>query len=341
MKKTMKNVMLVSVWLVVAAIFGCAMVLYFWTGSETGTQDNPQVSRSALQAPRTEPVEVVLKRQLGITATCHSNNEQAVKEAIKGVNELFDDMKARVPAFVEDIYGIKTKLKIIGKGTCDLWPWQKNRSRVKSLIEKKFAEHVITAAQLLGRINAISCGFTTSLTENKNRLALSVTSNLADALPQQMAVDTEIIRAAMNREIDRSVKPLLINNLGGEAASIVIAEVSAAIAINIFSRAMSQASVSIATETAATCSAAALSGWATFGIGLIVAVVVDYFVSHYAKDKMTAALNERIEQMSKVVLDGVDGKPGYTAMLDDVTKAINIAEWHAVSNSVVACYSSL
>jgi len=68
--------------------------------------------------------------------------------------------------------------------------------------------------------------------------------------------------------------------------------------------------------SAAVLGAGAASSWWTFGIGLVVGVIVDQIIAavwgwtYDPHGKLVAMMNTKIDEVRGLVLDGADGKPG-------------------------------
>jgi len=257
-----------------------------------------------------------------------SNRQAAAKGEVK-MRAVFEQMRAQVPAFVEDINGLGTKCKTLCKGAADLWPYQQDRTRVQRMVEEKWKKHMITPEDVERRLTTILQEFMVELNAERNRMLVDVGSALRQVKADEVCLDDRV-RCAFDKEFETKLKGLLATSLKAEIASLVISEAAAVAIVNVVSQVLVKVGI---------LAAGGLSAPMTFGIGLVVGLIVDWIISNYAEAMMRENLVAELNKLERMVMDGegIDAL-GMAAVLHKTAEAVSMAEQEAVRKTFAVRY---
>ena len=108
--------------------------------------------------------------------------------------------------------------------------------------------------------------------------------------------------------------------IGGVAGADLTVDAGRAVADLIVGSVVTMIAARMGTS-AVVVGAAAASSWWTFGIGLVIGVIVDQIIAtvwdwtYDPRGKLVAMMGEKIEEVRKMVREGDGGKPGLRAEL--------------------------
>lgn len=259
-------------------------------------------------------------------ATAAERNERAARHAEEEMRAIFAEMRNNVPRFVEEITGIRTKCVMVWKGAKDLWPWQKDRARVRRMVEEKWNKCMLSPQDMKDRMEDILAGYGKALRAERNRLMVDVGEIMKDVNVQGKRTGVDV-RRVCEEQFERALRPMLLKSLGSEVVSLVASEAAGVVMVNVVSVVMTRAGM---------LAAGGLSGAATFGIGLVVGLIVDWIISEYADAKMRQELIAQLTEMERLVMEGDGhGGMGMVAVLNGMAEAVSAAEREAVRKVVV------
>ena len=157
------------------------------------------------------------------------------------------------------------------------------------------------------------------------------TSDVAQLL-QQFTADSAV----------KNVTSLLITEIasgvGGAAATQLLAAVTTRLA------AMAATSSAAAGGVTATAAAGGGGGGSTvgpvgtaigFGVGLVVGIAIDWWMTASFEEKLSDQLNEMIDQFESSVIGGVDDEPGLDRALQDTCDALRDTYRQSLYDSIV------
>ena len=249
-----------------------------------------------------------------------NNNILAASNAVENIKSVFNYLKANVSPTVDDLYSLKNKLKFIGKGTADLWPWSKKKDRVNESVKHIFEKHFGSNEEITEVMSVITENYRREIEANKNEFILSIEYDTERGKEKVLSINKNEFLDLMNNELSNMSEPLVKLSLAGEVSSLISGEIGAC----------------VASEIAATVSGSALSGWETFGIGVVVCVGADLIVSHFTKNFMEEELIKTIDEIEKLMLYGADDKPGIIKILNENAKAVTKEEEEALKNALLS-----
>ena len=322
-------------------------------------QEDPRLTRPVLQPVEPPPVveaivpvepppppfrhDLALEMARPHIDAAARRNQEAVDEAITAFRSIFKDMRAGVPAFADELNSFFPKLRIARYGVNDAWNkyvWGVPSTRVRDRVVSRFRKHIITETELEKRISQVIEDLEYKLTASHNRMLASIQADIMvehpEFVPPAIHSD-ELYNLLQTTCADQRVR-LLAVSFGGEAATLVLSEITAAVVIRIITSIIatsgSAAAGSAAAGTAATAAGTAIGGAATLGVGLFVAVGVDMVISHISEKRMITQMNKMISGMENEMIAGNAEATGVRDVLLKYVGAFNQSQADGVEMAI-------
>lgn len=235
--------------------------------------------------------------------------QAALDEQLRGVDEFFQHREAGVKPFAEAVLSLRGK-----------WEFAKSKLPTADddahlrFLNAKFEEHLFRIEDLKQSVEHAIGGFVSRVQGIEGKLLVDVRADLSEGefaaagLPKFLLND-----AAFRAEFDRAVAGAAAEvaadfqvAVSREVVSFVAGEVAAQVAVRVATAVASRLGVS-----AGVLGTGAAAGWATFGVGLVAAVVVDVAISEVAKlagYDPVARVSEKVQgvlgQVRSLLVDG-------------------------------------
>ena len=235
--------------------------------------------------------------------------EAAVTEKLASLDEFFRERRAGSQAFAEKVLSLSGKWQYVKSKL----PTAEDKAHLQYL-DEQFAKHIFSPADLQQALESSLGGYLSRLAGIEGQLLVDIRADLSDGAlaipgaPQIAASDEELrqrfsqlfnhVAAEIARDVPVTVSLTTVSFIGGEVAAQVAVRVAAAVA--------SRLGVS-----AGVLGTGATSSWATFGLGLVAAVVVDVAIDKVAKAAgydpvaaVTERVNSALNQVRGLLVDG-------------------------------------
>lgn len=248
--------------------------------------------------------------------------DAALVEELATIDEFFRERIPHSRAFAEEVLSLSGKWTFVKSKL----PTADDDAHLRYLNEK-FEQHVFRVDDLRAVVESAVGGYLSRVEGIENQLLVNVRADLSSG---ELGVDVPPRFVTAAEEFRRRYDTLLSKvaadvagdfnvGVGRELTSLVAGEVGAAVAVRIASAVASRLGMS-----AGVLGAGAASGWATFGVGLVAAVVIDV-----ALNKVIRAAGydpvEKVQQNVEAVLGQargliVDGDPDAVAVYEKLRR---------------------
>lgn len=228
--------------------------------------------------------------------------EKAVADSLAGIDPslesletFFADAKKHADAFADDVLGWYSKYKLI-------------RGQHEKFLAETFREHFFGPDELKQAMTKAVQAYVADLEAIDNRMLVDIRMDVAD-LPAGASLQAMPVPDLQDRY--RSLCSRIAGITGADAA----VDVGRAAADMIVGSVVAMMAARMGTS-AVVLGAGAASGWWTFGIGVVVGVIVDQIISavwNWTYDphgKLVAMMQTKIDEVRGLVLDGEGGEPG-------------------------------
>jgi hypothetical protein len=191
---------------------------------------------------------------------------RALDAQMASLDGFFRDAKRRTPRFAERALSWSSKWRFVA----DYIPGTRG-DRHQQFLRESFAQHVFEPKRLEAAVREVIAGYLADVRSIENQMLVRLRADLAN-LPNTAltaAQDHRQLQASFDRAIARAVAATgssLRADLAGELVSTIAGEVLAQVAVRLG-------------VSAGILGTGAASSWATFGAGLVVALIVDQLVS--------------------------------------------------------------
>jgi hypothetical protein len=310
-------------------------VMMLWRGRETAINSAPTESTAVATKESLTPEEPpigseVFRRQAWDRIARHlpqADHASAgeIENALRPIDEFFDERKPGIREFA------KATLSLRGK-----WAFIKSKLPTREAAEhldyldRKFSEHVFEPGELKKVIERAVQDYLKSLDAIENKLLVESRADIADLntragewLP--FSAGDQMFAAEYRQMIEQIVADVSRETqltAGRETVSLIGGEVAAAIAVRV--------AVAVATKLgidAGILGTGAASSWATLGVGLAAAIVVDLTVDWMMKvaghDPVTTVASKVETTLGYVRTLIIDGDP---EAFDDYHKLERLTE---------------
>ncbi|MBA4017244.1 MAG: hypothetical protein C0483_08730 [Pirellula sp.] len=313
----------------VAAIFVVAAVAWwarFYFAAPASPAKVPQPGTVASTEPAVAPIDREALRRRAWSAiqprldAADQAAQAALDEQLRGVEEFFEHREAGVKPFAEAVLSLRGK-------------WEFAKSKLPTAdddahlryLNTKFEDHVFKIDDLKQTVEHAVGGFVSRVQGVEGKLLVDVRADLSDGefaaagLPKFLLND-ETFRAEFDRAVAGAAAEVAADfqiAVSREVVSFVAGEVAAQVAVRVATAVAARLGVS-----AGVLGTGAAAGWATFGLGLVAAVVVDVAISHVAKMAgydPVARVSERVEAVLRDVRSLlIDGNPEARALYEQM-----------------------
>lgn len=291
----------------------------------------------------------IYARERAILKEYDKRDRESLDRLMSQIEYYFGGLKEGVPGFADEIYGIGSKIKIAGRLIGDKFAhWIKgdrDRREVENYVMEVWERHLFSPEEVNSELERLVADFINSLEVNRNLMAVDIAAELkqvSELRAAGIAIDGEKIRRTIEDRIRQSSAEQVRLGVGGELVSLAGGELAAYGVIKLINSMITSSAASVAAKagtagagsSGAGASVAAVSGWWTLGIGLVLAVAIDFGVSRYSRRRMVRNLNEEIDRLQSIVLDGYGASPGLRVMMLRSLKAYREHKHSVVHSSL-------
>lgn len=274
--------------------------------TQHGTPSAPATSPTTQQpsAEALAQLQVRVERQQRWQARVHPRLEvadeacaESIDKAVHVLTDFVAERKKGARPFAESILTFRSKWSLVVSHLPSWLGGDANSHR--ALLEKEFGDRVFTSDQMRQAVEAAVGTYLNHVQAIENQLLVDIRADLAD-LPLD-AIPAGSSQEVFAKHFDRlvaEITPQVAGALGAdvirEIGAWVGGELAARIAIRVLSSVATRLGVS-----AGILGAGASTSWATFGLSVLAAIVVDQAVGwiiNWATDPV-GKLEERVSQM--------------------------------------------
>lgn len=285
------------------------------------------------QEPAAAPLTSKQKAERRVTQA-DDDASAALSKRVEGVSKLFVAARAGAPKFAEESLSWSGKWALLkdylGIG---------NDAEHAQFLAKAFSENVLAGEVLKSALESAVKGYVADLEAIENQLIVQLRADLDDS---QLANDAkpEFVQTdeAFNREYKRLAAELtqaLIQDAQAEIGKQTASFVAWDVAMLIVNRIAQTVATELGVEATILGSGAA-STLVTLGAGLVVGLIVDQIISWIMKEagydpekEIATKVQESLNSLEKLLLDGMNKKPGLRGELERLRQARSQVQ-HAV-----------
>lgn len=309
------------IWL--AVLFGCVGLLVYLVLVASGPKIPP-----LLDGPDWQRQSFFDEQVVPAITRCDNANRVAVNLCIKRIKDMFEKQRQGVPGFTEDMTSWGTRWSVVKRMPGDWW---NESNSVTEFVSGKFEAHLFSVQSFQDGIDKALAGFRSDVAANNVRLLTQVKAAVTTSdLPSPPNLSDERFHQGLTERIQKfsadagadSVTSLVVKEIiagtGGAAAGQLTTLLAAQLFQAISTTATTAGGTTATTTVAGGASGSAAGPWGTCvgaGVGLVVGLAIDWWMTEKFEEKLQTQLITMINQMEQRVLKGSDGNPGLKAQL--------------------------
>lgn len=219
----------------------------------------------------------------------------SVDPSLRALGVFFDDAKGHAKAFADDVLGWYSKYKLI-------------RGQHEEFLAETFRKHFFGPEELRRAMTIAVEAYVAELEAIDNRMLVDIRMDVAD-LPGGASLMAMPVPNVQDRY------RTLCGQIAGVAGADAAVDVGRAAADMIVTAVVAMIAARMGTS-ALVLGAGATSSWWTFGIGLVIGVIVDQIIAavwNWTYDphgKLVAMMEAKVDEVRRLVFDGEGGQPG-------------------------------
>lgn len=266
----------------------------------------------------------ILKRQL----------VWAEKESLAGlgsqqaepIHEFFSSAKSRTRKYAEEVLGWSSKWKL-------MTDYATGSQEHPAFLKERFDRLLFSQQDLDAVIETVVATHLKHLDSVDSELLVRLRADLCN-LPSD-SFSASLDREALTETLQQALNAAAIS-AQGELRAAVGRELASWIAGEI----LKQATIQLATSSGIL-SAGAISGTATFGVGIVASLIVDQIISQIYIDvydpagQLTKQLDQRMDELQSLIVSGTPNSPGLMHRLQDYSARRSQSRRAALHNAVL------
>ncbi len=232
----------------------------------------------------------------------------AVERQLAHLTRFFAEARGRTPQFAESVLGWGSKWRFV----IDKVPYTKG-DRHAEYLRKMFAEQLFSDQELTRAIEQIARGYADSLTDVENQMLVRLRQDIVGLpvaeLPQfQDPVALQTAYGSALKQAQTHVGASVNSDVASLVMSLVVQEVVTQVAVRLG-------------VSAGVLSVGAGSSWATFGVGLVIGVIVDQLITYVwdawadPKGQLAEDMNKKLAELEQLIVVGDEKTPGLRTRL--------------------------
>ncbi len=244
---------------------------------------------------------------------CQERIQGAVDENLVPIIEVLNYARNRTAKFSTVALGFGSKWRMVA----DYVPFTQGGQN-ETFLREEFESIVLKSSELEQAIELSIGGFLQELESIENQMLVDLRADLEDLpnSPLGVSLSPEELRGSFERTLQEVLAKSnsdFQGAVGSQLVSLIAGEVMAHVAIRMG-------------VSAGILGTGAASGWATFGVGVVVGIVIDSLVStvwHYwsrPEEDLTRQIQRQLDQMQKLICDGENGTEGLRGQMERIAE---------------------
>ncbi|WDI41022.1 hypothetical protein [Bremerella sp. P1] len=276
-------------------------------------------------------------------------NRAAVERCLARIQESFQRYRQGVEPFAEDVTGLGSKWGVLRRMPGD---WMTGSNSVEAFISGKLQKHVFSAQEIQHDIDVSLALLREDIEANRNVMLRKVkTATAGLSLPAIQNLDTQ----KFSQQVAEKVRGFSTETAVDSVTDSVVIEVASGVGgyatEQVFMAVLARIGM---TAGGATVGSVALGGGSGSAVGplgtgigtiggLIVGVIIDYWLSEHAKANLSQQLMALIDQIEDAAIHGVpertnstiDAYPGLKHVLQNTCDELNRANLEIFKQSIL------
>jgi hypothetical protein len=294
-------------WLLLLGFLGVVVAVILGRPLLESARERPTSPPTPPQVKLPPPPERVAKPHLRVAEL---EAERAIEEHVKALDTFFADAKKGTRTFAEEALSWSSKWRL----AAGYMPFT-DGDRHQKFIRSKFEEHVFKADQLEEAVKQVVRSYLAHIRSIESRMLVDLRADVSD-FP-----NTYPLAQLDNKQLQENYDLVLsraIAATGGDLRADIATQLVSIIAGEVLTQVAVRLGVS-----AGILGTGAASAWVTFGIGVVVGLIVDQIVSWVwdwwadPRGNLAVELDKKLDEMNRLIVDGSADVKGLRARLKE------------------------
>ena len=271
-------------------------------------------------------------------AEVDQRNRAAAALCVDRIKDLFQGYRNNVPKFTDDITSYSTRFGVIIRAAGDWW---NTSDEGKRYVTQKFEATLFSEQKLKKAISHALEAFATDIQANNATLLTSVKASISRSdLPDLPTINydqyteglTKTYIAFSTESASDSTLWFVLTEVTagtlGAAAQQLLVNAMTYLATTTATTAAAAGGTTAASTATGTAGGSTVGPWGTvvgFGVGLVIGLAVDWWMSDVFAEKLNGELITMLNETEAAILQGPPDKPGLKEKLENTCRALHEA----------------
>lgn len=237
--------------------------------------------------------------------------ERVIDEHVNAVNVFFAESKKNTRAFADAVLSLRSKWLLVTD-------YLTNKDRHQRFIREKFEEYIFEQSQLEEVVQQVVKSYLAHVRSIESKMLVNLRTDAAD-FPSAYGlgnIDENKLQGLYDEAIRRAM---------AATGSGLRADITTELVATIAGEVLTQVAVRLGVS-AGILGTGAASGWTTFGIGLVVGLIVDQIVSRVwdwwadPRGNLAHDLENKLDELNRLIVDGSNDVKGLRSQLRDFAR---------------------
>jgi hypothetical protein len=255
-------------------------------------------------------------------------SRQVAEQELRPLVAFFEEARQNTRRFAQETLSFDSKLTLVS----DFFTQNGDHPR---FLKERFESMVFVQDDLDRAVRGVVANYLRRLDHVEAQMLVRMKADLATLPETSMTGD---LAPGLSKRLESVIR---------EAVTATQTELQATVGLEIVSylagEVVTQATLQLATSSGIL-GAGALSGTTTFGVSLVVGLIVDQIVTEIYNEavdpvgKLSGTLNERLTEMERLILDGTTDKPGLVKALAEIAARRSVARRQAIHGALPVAF---
>jgi hypothetical protein len=233
-----------------------------------------------------------------------------IDHSLERLHRFFGERKAGTRAFADAVLSLRGKWRFVKARL----PWTDDEGHF-TFLRERFAQHVFRPDDLKVEMEASVARFASAVQGIENQLLVKVRADLSDSELRAVPDAVPALRGAVVFQQEYAgMLNRVVPVVAGDVNVGLAKELSTFLGAEVAARLSSRVAVAVGTRlgiSAGLLTAGAASGWATFGVGLVAAIVLDISIDWLMKlsgydpaGEVAAKVNQTLDRVRLMIVRG-------------------------------------
>ena len=234
--------------------------------------------------------------------------DHVLDEHLQQIHDVFADAKKHTRHFADRALSLSSKWRLVA----DKVPFTRG-GRHEAFLRSQFEEHIFKPDDLKDVVEQVIASYMAHIRSIESQMLVKVRADIADFPETYFAANFD--ESEFREQYDQALMQALRaakHDLQADIGTLIVTEMAGTVLADVALKLGVSAGI---------LGTAAASSWTTFGVGVVVGLIIDQIVSWvwdwYAdpKGRLVTELNNKLDSIRRLIVDGSGDVPGLRSRL--------------------------